>query len=134
MCSFRDAISRTYTDSAIAGKNILTDCKIWQSPLEITWSSPLLKGGSPRAGWVTTDQVLSISKDEDSTNSVATCFLVHHNGKSIYFISMEFLASQHTHGLSTEHCCQESGSLSFTPPVKYLYTLVWSPHTFSSAT
>lgn len=27
--SFRDAIRRTYTDSAIDGKKILTDCKIW---------------------------------------------------------------------------------------------------------
>lgn len=31
------------------------------------------------------------------------------------------------------HCCHESGSLFFTLPIKYLYTLVWSPHTFSSA-
>lgn len=119
-------------------KSILTDCKIWlvlylfhfklqyffswehwgwQSPLEITWSSPLLRGGSPRASWVTSNQVLSISKDEDFTTSVTTCFLVQHNGKSIYFISMEFLASQHTHCLATEHSCQESGSLSFTPQV-----------------
>lgn len=47
---------------------------------------------------------------------------------------MEFLAFQSTHCPVTEHCCQESSSLSFTPAIKYLYSLLWSPHTFSSAT